>query len=1795
MPVQADAVPKDAKSVGDQINRFGSQYAVLCQWAALHDLSDALELAFWTLGLDQHIVAIGNLVNEFHHPESEDILARWRQTPVIALLDDLAKAIRQDPLISRQYPALPHSGSASKTKHNYKGSLKEQTFLITLITHPLPGTEQLSEYELRRALRLWLIVQAANRVVTDHCLADRNISTAARFLIADRYQEQWQLVDDVLRRARRYLTPDNWTFERFTDALSLAAEQYKQSHTFGKSGSAFINAIIEIASGDIKPFTTQRDFPQRHFVHTELTKPNHEPAPFIGVDESSEKVIEVWPSPEGLIDEEADEAIYLLPVDATDTQAQQELTGRSFYQQQAETSHYLPWSYSKLLPPECLVVEQWVAQQLNHTDHRERLGGALVWLAIRFSRSLSQVLAMGIRDEVQGEWSLSSNLKQMHRLPPRRRNAWKPNIAAQAYVAAVHEKQCIGLIPEVREALLISDQRLPTQASSLVELWQSASPAQKIEVWFNECMSKACPRVTSGKLSEVWGQSVFDASGNHHFARMLTAHPNSALPGACSYASWDVEAIEQGLALPYQIQGAETLQSTNQGSLLVPLETQLNRVISEATQQLKETLEGNDLVRLHNQWTCYCVMALYAATGSRYLKDPFESTRFFNHGLPAVFVNDKAEGSGVRNGRMVPLADKVIKFVEAYLSYLQRLAEHLLSTHPAISSRINTLLELPVKAEQPLFFLLDESLNWHSMSATDLPGASLFDWPLPPNLFRHRLAQQLPLLGVDNEVVDGWLGHAEKSVATYGDTSARCWLDDWTAYRAEVNKLFERLSFDLLVPPVSLPVAPLVHGLPTTPSRVFGQRLREKNRRLATRNVIRAALNDIELFLKGRDIATLSADEINQLGRQMLLQHGKTPYPSAALRFSVLTRLLERHESPHRHAFQRRYIPVLPEKTLIQEHAPVYATLMTQLMQWATKVRPYATRAHCSKRQALALGAVLLCIEKRISYTRLLNDVCQGDNFRLLYHRKTYYVEYNEQLDSTDWQAHVQRHRVSYHVASLLSYGQQLASKKALDDPWSTPKQAPPLPKEFIQSCESQECITIQQVLGQAAAIVDQANLLGLPGVVASALAGRIVATSLPMQAYIRMVHGKSLIFPPPIVNTEYSEFPTTLPALLRASGDKYDLQQQAVLLFKEVKQILDGYTKLQAKITAKSLEQLVTQRNGKVSSAIMLLVIWIAAVIRSGKGRAGRRFKPFESSSLHRYWGALRKLFEELAYGVDLLTLSSEEVTAFYAGLIDYQETQLSDMSYFSHRLRSFHRVVASLGVEEPDWNELPVAEQGRHVRAEMLSEREYLAALKRIGATQRAPDIACVLQFILLCAYRFGLRLDEARGLLRRDWCEAHGYNWILVRNNRYRTLKSEASRRAVPLLFSLDAIEQRTINEVINRHDALLGGETSMPMLGEMRDGKVDIALSASAISAAEIDMLRHVSGSPTLSLHHARHAFYNIMAASLLQLNTPVATKITKHTDRAYLRQTVMGQQYHCSRRVMMGLARLMGHRQPTTGLLNYHHLILEWADKLTPIKGTNGSILKEAIKPQDFKCYTPAAVLPQELLLFSDPTPYLLMKALRLGALRQNVRRAGEALGLSPEHAAILEGLVKAAESNMRFNVRGQDQWVMSQDYPLGLLRSINDAAWNRLLEHASEINVETLVTTSELELHEVACQVGRHRHLLMSEARHVAAIALTIKVFKVSPSNYVIAGKNCSDDVKSMLRSYGLNEISETGVQLDMFEVVKSGREMKYQQYAGLLLTKNESDVVRNRYELAVAYLVTATCLYVKGRGFKVS
>ena len=201
-------------------------------------------------------------------------------------------------------------------------------------------------------------------------------------------------------------------------------------------------------------------------------------------------------------------------------------------------------------------------------------------------------------------------------------------------------------------------------------------------------------------------------------------------------------------------------------------------------------------------------------------------------------------------------------------------------------------------------------------------------------------------------------------------------------------------------------------------------------------------------------------------------------------------------------------------------------------------------------------------------------------------------------------------------------------------------------------------------------------------------------------------------------------------------------------------------------------------------------------------------------------------------------------------------------------------------------------------------------------------------MLGFVLLATYRFGLRAQEAIGLLRRDWCQNGDYTWVLVQNSQYRTLKSEASRRAIPLLFALSETERDIIDRTLARYQSIAGNATNRLILCEAaaRGKPPEQTRLAARIPETLIQLLRSVTGNPELVLHHCRHSFYNRVAAALLGLETPLANRLTDPAEHQRIRSIVLGPVNEVSRRSAMALARLMGHRFPSTGLKNYFHLM-----------------------------------------------------------------------------------------------------------------------------------------------------------------------------------------------------------------------------------------------------------------------------
>lgn len=131
--------------------------------------------------------------------------------------------------------------------------IEKRHFLLCLIINPLAVDCSKEQYHLRRALRIWLIVQALERAVDKQCLSDKKIQKLASFLTQNTYHKNWPIIDKTLERAKRLIGQQPHTFDRFTLAIRNAAtELHLQSEDI--SARRFLNSLIQVAEGDCEPY-----------------------------------------------------------------------------------------------------------------------------------------------------------------------------------------------------------------------------------------------------------------------------------------------------------------------------------------------------------------------------------------------------------------------------------------------------------------------------------------------------------------------------------------------------------------------------------------------------------------------------------------------------------------------------------------------------------------------------------------------------------------------------------------------------------------------------------------------------------------------------------------------------------------------------------------------------------------------------------------------------------------------------------------------------------------------------------------------------------------------------------------------------------------------------------------------------------------------------------------------------------------------------------------------------------------------------------------------------------------------------------------------------------------------------------------------------------------------------------------------------------------------------------------------------------------------------------------------------
>lgn len=1773
--------------------RLGTLFEELCHWAVYERQEHVLEVSYHILGLNNRIMGIPNLVKEISFPESLEILEDWSDSLIASDLLRFSEAFNYSVSIQEHHQPLGHGGSAKRTKAKFQ-DVSKRTFLLALTAHPLAKHHQADITKLRRALRLWLILHAADRLLRFECPADSDISAAARYLIIDSSDEHWGFIDPLLMQVQLRLQGKENSFQRFNNALKNTTN-HAYEHRAGKGSeySKFLRSIQRIANGLCDPISTDSRTELR-IPHLQRRWPSSDIAPeSFAVEDITYQVISIQD------DEESEEGndFLLADIDPTDTPAQQTLRSGSVLIQTTELSHYLPWSWERLLPPEAKALDQWVTRSLSSTELESRLGAAYAWLAMTLSRSMQFLERVSIGPRSSQEWTFSADFHQLERSAPRRHSSWKPNEANHASVAPLQEKLTLNTPNWIRLELIQASQKLPNPPTSLGELWNGNVEISP-ERWFSHQMVGHLERVTSAKLANRKAQTIFDETGDYRLARLLTSHPQSALPGACSYATWDFSMIEKGLGLTFHDKNFLPENLNVIGSRLVPLEEVLTSAVSKANEKLSNATK-NGLIHYHNTLAQYVVMALYAATGARPLRDPFDSAGHFGLDLACVYIDDKND-EGLHSGRLTPLPDQAVLLVRHYHHHLYVLAKQVTQHRPTLANEVDSLAKgLP--AHMPLFFLLDQELKWHSMGDVESVSAPLFEWPLPANLFRHRYTQYLSSAGVDPEVIEGWMGHAERGLATYHDYSPRCWVKDANDYKSAVNDAYDCLHFRIPAE-TALPI-PLIYS-PASKSKYsepnsFGAKARKRQRKHRLHAAIRSAKDDISVFLGDRAIDELDDSELVELSKQMLLRTNHLPHPQAAIRYRVLAKLIERSSISPSRRFRKRMVTIEEERSRLAPTVIRSLNCMPLLRAWAKKTRLSAQRSALSRTKALCVGAALLGIEKRLSYTRLLLDVTRGESYRVVQSGKQFFFEYNESLSRTDFRAPVQRHEISYKTASLLAYGQGRTQSIALPPP-DTITELDELVSCYKDNSSHTSPVTCDEFFKWLSDTIDQCNLVELPGMVSAGHSQRLPPTSPSWPDQLRLTQGQRVQRPEGKHSRSNSESPLeALNRSRRPESDKLILQTNAKRFVGGIRDRLKDYRPSNALAIAKVVEKWCADNRSNVSTTLMLLGFWLVATIKQGKAPTGRKFKPYALNSLTTYWSSLSSAFEQLTYQVDLIALDEESVTELCEKLVEYKRQTSTNTSFFGERLSGFFQWAQQFGVESPAWGELDIDGTGRTVSPGLISENDYLDTLSHIDAERGLDsDQKLMMGFVLLCAYRFGLRAREAIALLGKDLCQNSETTWLLVRNNAYRALKSTASRRAVPLVFKVNPHEERLIETVVARYRSLCGNETHRPLLCETDDNlQTRLTCIASQLSASLIIAIRASTGNTDLVLHHCRHTFYNRMAAALLGLQTPIAQSLTLGVDTERLQRWVLGNNTNCSRRVGMALARLMGHWSPRTGLLNYFHLLTEWSDQLTPVTHHKVRTIPSVHNLGSWPAVQKSS-LPEQSLELTYPKPSLVkvFQTLRLVSLGQSFLRAGTALRLRPDWIIALESVFQQANNLQSFKSDGEKGgWLDGKDCPNALLESVTQDAWQRIIHHANEIDRVNSVEVSNnnhVSLEELPKLVSKRRHLVFDEHNHINLIRHVLELFIVPEEQYQVYSRFDDEEFIEILLNSGFSVESEyfltpapknskslikKKVSLHGFPIY-SRRHARY-SHGEIILHRAALGILRSSFDLSIALL----------------
>ncbi|MFP8836222.1 tyrosine-type recombinase/integrase [Hydrogenophaga sp. XSHU_21] len=1319
---------------------------------------------------------------------------------------------------------------------------------------------------------------------------------------------------------------------------------------------------------------------------------------------------EILTLPPVQLDEEDDEPTALVVFNTPPTAEHRFRVGLGLHLETQAQRNRVRYAWDRLRPDEIerlfATIDQWLKSP------SEQLLGAISALALATGRSIEVVCSTQIAAApIDSNWVLDLERRRLVRPPSRPvkravapEPAPTPGGSVHRWVKPLAELQELQLSDRLLAPLLSARQQR-SSAGVLGELWTEVNSPQA--TFDRYCaQTPGLERIRQGMLKTTADQLLFDWTQDSAFCRMLLTTDLALRPSACSYAAW---TLTQANARIQKLSGQTLMPPSDVpeginglGSEIDPDDQRIRESLTAASLRLEELLSSStgakvlDWHEIHNAITIYCVVLLLAYTGARPTRSVFEVLGDFDLEKNRLFLDDKVvqESKPGRWGRIVPLPNEAATLMtQLYLPYLEWLMERLAahasenSDFDSLSQAISSQLQRRSKPVVPLFFLITRSPDLRIMEVSEsaIEVSTLFDWPLPANVFRHRMATQLRRLPGGDDLAAAQLGHAESGTDVYGAISTRCWVDDEPGWRTALATTLRPIAVAPIrfqIPACDVPNEKSSFGRFLSAGS-FGSKARSaartETRKLASAQALkriheRVALwlnesPDSELHLSPRafpdrlsdeQIAFLAAaDRWTELGRDMLYIDGRTPRPNHAIWFDV-------YEEFRSNACRDTY-SALSDRIVVKRkqgfrfafshdalHAESRVQALREGLNEAFVATPSYARALADHSLLAALDMALSSMVSNLSLLKLIEPKLK-DSLRLHSRDSVVYMARDRRRDERDappfaWHC-VPARSVASFLALSESQGKELSST-----------QIPRALRAFASKVELTLGLAVgsvkerHQLIKMVADLVHDHNQLHLPGIVAAARRGELATWSLNAYSQGRALFGlyaydlrealQATSTPTPLV------VPIEIPRLLPVRGER----KAEEALLKEVRSALRNFENAakgknwsdrQRKVAATLIERRLSSATRQsteagVGTTIQLLVAWILNMLRE-PGASGKELR---ASSVRTYLSLLASGFLDYGRDVDLLEADEEEIEHFYSRVLsrpvdeaqrrsahDGQGRRLDEHAVLG-RLRDFHAFLERrYGVESPDWSALGEDLTSSQVSAEIITPSEYEAAIRALCVPGSLFNRDAYLEgFLLILGYRFGLRSGEGISLARRDWVVVH-HGCVVLVSGTHRTPKSKAGRRQVPLLGSLTEHERAVVEGWMTYWDALHLASSDAPLFPSLTNEKVPARVNEHRLRV--IQALRSATGSDRVTFHHARHSFATLLSIRLL--SPSLISELKGLSGKSFWEPTDVQSQLlgttAPTRRSAWALAVALGHAHPETTLVSYCHHIHDWANAL----------------------------------------------------------------------------------------------------------------------------------------------------------------------------------------------------------------------------------------------------------------------